>query len=382
MHLRALIYSAAFILLVGEACCVGAFEGDPPDDRHPWAVHDGNRPQPPVVAPGKNFGDAPSDAVVLFDGSAESFANWQHEKPEDARKGSWRLKDGALECVAGAGYLVTKEEFGDCQLHIEWAAPAEVKGQGQGRGNSGVFFLNGMVEVQVLDNYQNPSYADGMAGSVYGVMPPAANALRAPGEWQSYDIIFRRPIVRDGKVLDPGSLTVLCNGVVVQDSTPINGGGGHKARKPLDRVFPEQGKLKLQDHGNPVRFRNIWYRSLRPRALDGGTDGRISPAASLAKRAEIAKDIREDASSLKGIHKALRLYESLVYAPNKAALQEADQLTKAYLENGKLNGQKGMYLKLRTAFRYMQKFKILPQDHFALPKVQAVVADQGWSKKR
>ena len=120
----------------------------------------------------------------------------------------------------------------------------------------------GKTEVQVLDNYNNPTYPDGFAGSIYGVMPPMANPLRSPGQWQSYDIIFRRPILKNGKVLDEGSMTVLVNGVVVQDSTPLEGGGGHRARsKP--RAFPEKGPLSLQDHGNPVRFRNIWYRELR-----------------------------------------------------------------------------------------------------------------------
>ena len=141
--------------------------------------------------------------------------------------------------------------------------------------------MDGMVEVQVLDNYKNPTYADGSAGAVYGLMPPAVNALRPSGEWQSYDIIFRRPIARDGVILDFGSLTVLLNGVVVQDNTPLEGGSGHKKRKPLDRIFPELGALMLQDHGNPVRFRNIWYRPLRPRALDGGTDGRLSEESTL-----------------------------------------------------------------------------------------------------
>jgi hypothetical protein len=168
-------------------------------------------------------------------------ANWEHQWPKKRRKGDWQVKEGALLCVPGSGYLMTKEEFGDCQLHIEWAAPTPVQGEGQGRGNSGIFLM-GMIEVQVLDNYQNPTYADGTAGAVYGLMPPAVNALRPAGEWQSYDIIFRRPIVRDGKVLDPGALTVLCNGVVIQDSTEIEGGGGWRKRKRVNGSFRKASK--------------------------------------------------------------------------------------------------------------------------------------------
>ena len=129
-------------------------------------------------------------------------------------------------------------------------------------------FFPGGIEIQVLDNYNNPTYPDGFAGAVYGVMPPAANALRAPGQWQSYDIIYRRPIVRDGVVLDQGSMTVLVNGVVVQDSTPLDVGGGHKERKALNHAYPDAGPLLLQDHGNPVHFRNIWCRPLRPRPVE------------------------------------------------------------------------------------------------------------------
>lgn len=365
----------------------GRFFGDPPDTHHPWAVHDANRPQPPLVVPGKNPGDPPSDAVVLFDGTEKSMSNWTHLRPDDKRKKDWLLVDGAMQAVKGAGTIATKEEFGDVQLHIEWAAPSEIKGSGQGRGNSGVFFMNGMVEIQVLDNYRNTTYPDGTAGAVYGVMPPAANALRAPGEWQSYDIIFRRPIVRDGKLLDPGRLSVICNGVVIQDSTPLEGGGGYKKRQPLDRVFPEKGRLQLQDHGNPVRFRNIWYRPLRPRALDGGTDGRLSEEATMAKRAEIAKSIREDAKKLEGIDKSLRLFESIVYAEDQDARAEAERLVQAYLDQfsaaapDQAASYKNKLLELDRALHYLKKFNYIQEDHKALNAVDAIVKDNGWKKR-
>lgn len=371
----------------GTALNAGRFFGDPPTDHHAWAVHDDNRPQPPLVVPGEKYGDPPSDAVVLFDGSEESAKNWVHVRPNDKRKKDWVFTKDYMESVRGSGYIASKQEFGDVQLHIEWAAPTEIQGNGQGRGNSGVFFMDGMVEVQVLDNYRNPTYPDGTAGAVYGVMPPAANALRAPGEWQSYDIIFRRPIVRDGEVLDPGSLTVLLNGVVIQDSTPLEGGGGYRKRQALNRVFPEKGSLRLQDHGNPVRFRNIWYRPLRPRAFDGGTDGRLSMEAALNKRAEIAESIREDAKKLEGVDKSLRLLESIVYSDNAKARAEAEQLIRAYLDKvtsapkGEVESYKDKTRELDNALQYLKQFNYIKGDNELLNTVDKLCKDLGWKKK-
>lgn len=172
----------------------------------------------------------------------------------------------------------------------------------------------GQVEVQVLDNYDNPTYADGFAGSVYGINPPAANPLQAPGKWQVYDIIFRRPVFKDGKELDPGRLTVLINGVLVQDATPLEGGGGHEPHSH-SHPFPEKGPLKLQDHSNPVRYRNIWYRPLPTRSVEGGTDGKLSPEAATAKKKEIAAGLRDKASKAAGNDKLLGLMESLCSRP-------------------------------------------------------------------
>ena len=363
------------------------FLGDPPDEHHPWAVHDVNRPQPPLVVPGEKCGDPPSDAVVLFDGSRATAENWEHVRPDDKRKNDWVFTEEYMQAVRGAGYIASKQAFGDCQLHVEWAAPEEVRGNGQGRGNSGVFLMDGMVEVQVLDNYRNPTYADGTAGAVYGVMPPAVNALRPPGEWQSYDIIFRRPIVRDGEVLDPGRLTVLLNGVVIQDSTPLEGGGGYKKRQPLDRVFPEKGRLKLQDHGNPVRFRNIWYRPLRPRALDGGTDGRLSVEATMAKRTEIAGSIREDAESMGGVDKALRLFESLIYREDAPARAQAEKLVQEYLAEfaaaapDESGSYRGKMLELDRALQYLKKYQFIEENNELLVAVDRICKEQNWKKR-
>lgn len=366
----------------------GGFYGDPPDEHHPWAVHDMNRPQPPRVEPGsfstqQEAGKPPSDAVILFDGTDAMLAQWEADK-SPAEPTKWIVKGGTLQCVPGSGYVRTKEHFGDCQLHIEWSAPTEVKGDSQGRGNSGVF-LCGQVEVQVLDNYNNPTYADGFAGSVYGVNPPLANPLHGPGEWQVYDIVFRRPIHVGGKLVDPGYLTVFCNGVLLQDHTPLEGGGGHKARSK-DRTFPEKGPLKLQDHGNPVRYRNIWYRPLPKRAIEGGDASFMTAEATAAKRAEIAKSIRADAAKLNLNHKLLRLMESLSYHKDEAIVKQCEQETAAYAASLKdlppkqLEARKGDVMQMHTALQYLKQFKIV--DFTASAPIAAVVKERGWDKKK
>lgn len=367
-----------------------AFYGDAPDANHPWAVHDRNRPQPAVVTPGtfssqEQPGKPPSDAVVLFDGTEAALSKWASDK-NPAEPTKWIVKDGALQCVPGSGYVRTKEEFGDCQLHVEWSEPADITGESQGRGNSGVFLM-GMTEVQVLDSYNNPTYADGSAGSVYGVNPPMVNPLRPPGEWQSYDIVFRRPIYKDGKEVAPGTVTVLVNGVLVQDHTPLEGGGGHKGRsKP--RPFPEKGPLKLQDHGNPVKFRNIWYRPLPPRPAEGGTNGFLTEEAATAKRKEIAEGIRSDAAKLEGNAKLLRLMESLSYEKEAGALKESEQMLAAYVESlkqvpaDKIESKKGEVLQFHGALEYLAKFKIIDGTLAAKVEIAKLVKDHEWDKKK
>ena len=204
--------------------------------------------EPKIIDPGP----PPSDALVLFDG--KDLSAWRAENGGEAK---WKVEEGVAE-VNGTGSLVTKREFGDCQLHIEWAAPAKVDGEGQGRGNSGVYF-QGRFEIQVLDSYDNRTYADGQAGAFYGHRAPLVNASRKPGQWQVYDIIFRAPKAgADGRV-QPGSFTVLHNGVLVQDHVPI---AGEATTAALFNGVTPTGPLVLQDHGNPVRYRNIWLRPL------------------------------------------------------------------------------------------------------------------------
>ena len=221
-----------------------------------WRVHDADRPRPPVVDPGPAPAPvaAPADAIVLFDGS--SLAAWRG-RDGDAK---WTLADGAM-VVNGTGDLTTREQFGDCQLHVEWAAPAPAKGDSQHRGNSGVF-LFGRYEVQILDSFANPTYADGQAGALYGQKPPLVDASRRPGEWQTFDICFRAPRFADGELTAPARVTVVHNGVVVQLDEELLGQTAHRA---VARYEPhgERGPIKLQDHGDPVRFRNIWVRPLQ-----------------------------------------------------------------------------------------------------------------------
>ncbi len=226
-----------------------------------WPQHDSSRPKPPVVRPASpssqdHPGQAPSDAVVLFDGS--SLAPWV---ALDGSPPRWIIQNGALECARNSGYIRTLQAFGDCQLHVEWAAPTPPSGSSQGRGNSGVFLM-GLYEVQVLDSHHNVTYADGQAAAAYGQHPPLVNASLPPGHWQSYDIIFSRPRFDDrGNLTAPARLTVLHNGVLVQNNVELVGPTGWLKRDPY-RPHPDKLPLALQDHGNPVRYRNIWIREL------------------------------------------------------------------------------------------------------------------------
>jgi hypothetical protein len=228
-----------------------------------WLIHDVNRPAPPIITPGSECGAAPSDAVVLFDGTEASMTNnWTDTKGNPSK---WVFRDGTMESVEKAGLIQSKQQFGSCQLHVEFATPAIVKGSSQGRGNSGVF-LQGEFEVQVLDSYENKTYPDGQCSALYGRSVPLVNACRKPGEWQSYDIIYHRAMFdKDGKIVKKPTFTVFQNGVLVQDHVTLEGGtqwnGPHAISdfKPL----PDKGPIQFQDHGNPVHFRNVWVRELK-----------------------------------------------------------------------------------------------------------------------
>jgi prepilin-type processing-associated H-X9-DG protein len=382
-------------LLTSSALAASAgpvFYGDPPDDHHPWAVHDGNRPQPKIVTPGtfslpEQPGKPPSDAILLFDGT--NLSKWESDKQGNP-PAKWAVIDGVMQVVPGTGGIRTKDRFGDCQLHVEWAAPAKVEGDSQGRANSGIFLM-GMLEIQVLDSYNNVTYADGHAGAYYGINPPMANALRPPGEFQVYDIVFRRPIYQDGRPVDPGYVTVFVNNVLVQDHTLLEGPGGHMGRtKP--GPFPEKGPLSLQDHGNPMRFRNIWYRELPPRASEGGTDGYLTTEATMAKRKEIAASIRKDAATLKNANdplpEMLRLMESLVYEKDEPTSQTAAQMAGQYVASlkalpaDKLAAKKDEARRVRDVFKYLARFKIVPDTFAPKAEIEQIIKGQGWDKKQ
>ena len=228
-----------------------------------WLVHDVNRPAPPVITPGTAStpdqpGKAPSDAIALFDGT--DLSQWTDQKGNPTK---WIMGDGYMECVKGSGYIQSKHKFGSCQLHVEFATPATVKGNGQGRGNSGVFLMAN-YEVQVLDSYNNTTYPDGQCGALYGRAVPLVNACRPPGQWQSYDIIFHRPLFKGKKVVRKPTFTVLQNGVLIQDHVEIQGGTDWRGSHAVSDFKPHEDRLPimLQDHGNPVRYRNIWIREL------------------------------------------------------------------------------------------------------------------------
>jgi hypothetical protein len=227
-----------------------------------WHVHDRARPQPPVVTPPtpstqEQVGTAPSDAVVLFDG--KDLSKWVDKTGKGEAK--WKVQDGYFEAVKGSGQISTKESFGDCQLHAEWMAPNPPVGKDQDRGNSGIFLMS-QYEAQVLDSYQAETYADGMAGAVYGQYPPQVNATLPPGKWQVYDIVFHAPRFNaDGSVASPARETIFLNGLLVQDDVSLKGSTTHmNLAKYVHHA--DKAPIYLQDHGHPVRYRNIWIRPI------------------------------------------------------------------------------------------------------------------------
>ena len=223
-----------------------------------WRAHDTNRPRPAVVIPPApstqvEAGRPPSDAVVLFDG--KDLSQWRRAargakgKAIADEKPAWKVENGYMEIVPKSGAIVSKAKFADSQIHIEWATPVPATGQGQGRGNSGIF-LDSHPEIQVLDSYQNDTYPDGQAGGIYGLYPPLVNPTRPPGEWQAYDLIYIAPRLQDGKVAQPARYTVFLNGVLLHHAVEVPGSA-------------VECSISLQDHGNPIRYRNIWVRPLR-----------------------------------------------------------------------------------------------------------------------
>jgi hypothetical protein len=274
----ALLAAAAIAIALG-CCGLASGQATPPAG---WRANDLSRPRPPEVAPPAQAlpAAAPADAVVLFDG--RDLSKW-----ELVRGGApdWRVEKGYVEVVngpgaidparPGTGAIRTKEKFGDVQIHLEWASPNPPRGVAQDRGNSGVYLM-GRYELQVLDSYRRAdTYADGQAGAIYGQLPPLANPTRPPGEWQAYDIVFRAPRFGEGGVVvEPPRLTVLLNGIVVQNNEMLRDRGG-----PQNPAGIGQGPLQLQEHNHPVRYRNVWVRPLPVRADPPSDYGSPAPAA-------------------------------------------------------------------------------------------------------
>lgn len=259
--MRRLLPALALLLALPALPRLAHAQNPVPRDPSPWPQHSLDRPKPPVVFPGPSVVSAPpSDALVLFGGG--SLEEWRSSNPT-AGPAPWRTTRSYMEVAPGTGGIQTKERFGDVQLHVEWSSPMESRDSGQDRGNSGVFLM-GRYEVQVLDSWENATYADGQAGSLYGQFPPAVNPIRAPGEWNSYDIIFHRPrFDGQGRVTAPARVTVLFNGVLVHDEQALLGPTSHGRRSAYE-AHDDALPISLQDHGHKVRFRNIWVRRLEP----------------------------------------------------------------------------------------------------------------------
>jgi len=225
----------------------------------PWVIHDAARPRPPVVAPGATASAPPADAIVLFDGV--DLSAWAQTADGELVEPAWPVGDGYFETGAGTGSIHTRESFGDIQLHLEFATPTPVEGRSQGRGNSGVRLMD-LYEVQILDSFENVTYADGQAAAVYGESPPLVNVARPPGEWQTYDIVFEAPRFDGDTLVRPAFITMFWNGVLVHLRRPVM--GPTSPTRTIHQYTPHEAELPLtlQDHSNPVRYRNVWVRRL------------------------------------------------------------------------------------------------------------------------
>ena len=244
-------------VLMGQDQPVG-YEDTPQLPGQQWKVHDPNRPQPKVVGSSERFSEhaaPPADATILFDGT--DLSRWQKAGGGEA---GWKIVNDYMEVAPRSGSIVTRDEFGDFQLHLEFATPGKVESNSQGRGNSGVI-IYGLYEIQVLDSWQNRTYPDGQAGAIYGQYPPLVNAARPPGEWQTYDIFFEGPRFEGDELERPASVTVLHNGVLLHHKKEFIGATFHR-RVGEYTAHPPQGSILLQDHNNPTRYRNIWIRPI------------------------------------------------------------------------------------------------------------------------
>ena len=249
--------AAAMLQLLAVVACTA----QEPRNVTEWPQHSMERPRPPVVDPGPAAAPparAPSDAIVLFGAAGADLSAWEADRGGAA---GWTVGPGYFEVAPGSGGIHTRQAFGDVQLHVEWSSPNPAVGEGQNRGNSGVFLM-GRYEVQILDSFGNDTYPDGQAGALFGQYPPLVNASRAPGQWNTYDIVFRAPrFGDDGSVVEPARMTVFHNGVLVQDDQELVGPTSHGTRAPYE-AHADRLPIGLQDHDHRVRFRNVWVREL------------------------------------------------------------------------------------------------------------------------
>ena len=377
--------------------------GDIPDAKHAWAVHDWNRPKPTKVT--AEPGLPPSDAVVLFDGSKESFEkNWCDK---DGKPTLWKLGDeGDFYCVPGwknGGAIFTRGKYGDCQLHLEYRHDKDIvstKAGPQMRGNSGVFIMNN-YEIQVLESYYTSreqegkpdyvnNYADGQAGAVYAENPPMVNPARKPGSWQVYDIVFHQPVWEGQKLLHPGSVTVFFNGVLVQDHWEMEGLTTHCKRRPL-APHEKTGPLSFQDHGCTVHFRNIWLRPL-PSRWDNTTHSTLSgkEADVMALRRETAAKLFAKIADPKAATAANvnALAEVISYA-NEGKYAEAYKATAgAYkakldgLKDDQLKKMKGELESVRKSINVLIRGGVATEKCPLKVKIEDLFAKFGWNAKK
>ena len=373
--------------------------GDTPDAKHAWAVHDWNRPKPAKVE--VDAKGVPSDAIVLFDGTKESFEkNWQSDK---GGAPTWKCENGMFSSKEGwgLGSVRTKAEFGDCQLHIEYMHPADTKSLGgpQMRGNSGVFLMGPQYgyEVQVLESYYTSremdgkegfvdNYTDGQAGAVYAENPPMVNPQRKPGEWQVYDIVFHQPVWEGDKLLHPGSITVFFNGVLVQDHWEMEGQTTHCRRRPL-MPHPKKGPLSLQDHGCPVNYRNIWIREI-PSRWDNKTHSAMSAdtAEVMKLRGETAERLfaKVDMSQPDSAKTVQDLLEVVSYSKDAKymdALKKSCDAFKARIEgldDSALNKAKGEVTGVNKALEVLRRNNVFEKDCDFCTFVKDLCQKKGW----
>jgi len=379
-----------FVILAGcfmgttAAMAVGLY-GDTPDANHAWAVHDWNRPLPEKIT--ADAGKPPSDAVVLFDGS--NLDGWVNSRPRGG-PASWKIVEGgAVEVVPRSGAIKTIQAFGDCQLHIEWASPRQIKGEGQGRGNSGVFLM-GKYEVQVLDSYDSVTYPDGQASAIYAENPPLVNACRPSGEWQTYDIIFHQPLWDGDKLLYHGSITVLHNGVLTQDHWEMEGMATHCRRKSL-APHADKLPLSLQEHGNSTRFRNIWIREI-PSRYANTTHGGVAACEKdvMALRQKTAKVLFAKADPSDSNKKAAldRMLEVISYDKSAEYMKIVDDLSKAYiaeldaLSGEKIKSKKGDVLSVKRNCDVLTRNKVVPAAFPLNVEIIKVIKANGFDRKK